>query len=106
MSAEELTAEQIEEFYREYVSGNPENDDTDIKFRAICDAAKRSLLPSGSVAVPTDSDVETTLALFRSELDKNMRNSSGSPGHDAMRVALHDLFKHRFPAPPRNEEKT
>lgn len=41
---------------------------------------------------PTDKQVSETLQLFRSELDKNMHNSSGSPGHDAMRVALRHMF--------------
>jgi hypothetical protein len=56
---------------------------------------KRTLIaPSAASArPPTDKEVQDTLFLFRSQLDKNMENSSGSPGHDAMRVALGKLFK-------------
>lgn len=42
----------------------------------------------------TDEQLAKTLQVFRRELDKNMElsNSSHSPGHDAMRVALDWLF--------------
>src|SRR4051812_6470960 len=41
---------------------------------------------------PTAGEIQQTLFLFRAELDKNMNNSSGSPGHDAMTIALGRLF--------------
>lgn len=47
---------------------------------------------------PTAKEISDTLQLFRRELDKNMHNSSGSPGHDAMTTALHALFKGRAKA--------
>lgn len=46
------------------------------------------------VKVPTDKQISETLQLFRGELDKNMdlNHHSASPGHDAMTVALRQLF--------------
>jgi Zn-dependent peptidase ImmA (M78 family) len=46
---------------------------------------------------PTEAEIHDTLTLFRAELNKNMELSSrsASPGHDAMRVALHELFAKR-----------
>ena len=52
--------------------------------------AKLAALPSETAFTPpTDAEVAAYRDLFRSELDKNMHNSSGSPSTNAHRVALH-----------------
>lgn len=44
---------------------------------------------------PTHDEVAAYRNLFRSELDKNMHNSSGSPSTDAHTVALHAFVEAR-----------
>lgn len=44
---------------------------------------------------PTNEEIAAYRDLFRSELDKNMNNSSGSPSTDAHTVALHKFVEAR-----------
>lgn len=46
-------------------------------------------------AAPTHEEIAAYRDLFRSELDKNMHNSSGSPSTDAHTVALHAFVEAR-----------
>jgi hypothetical protein len=44
---------------------------------------------AATIAPPTKDEIDAYRNLFRTELDKNMNNSSGSPSTDAHTVALH-----------------
>jgi hypothetical protein len=47
------------------------------------------------IAPPTEGEIAVYRNVFREELDKNMKNSSGSPSTDAHRVALHNFVRTR-----------
>ena len=62
--AASLTVKEIDEFCREWTSGDPEFDEPDVMLKAICLLAKKSLSPpAGMVMVPREPTDEMIQAV-------------------------------------------